>query len=1567
MSLVSKKGLEFIINQVGKAKYAYKDLVGDLSLNHGYYLDYERVVVKFRGSTIFHDYDLAGKTPQGLTSKPYQTFDTTENISFGLQGGQYTVDQKISSFANTGNWTPEYYNPPTTEGWEVLDYNAWQYFIPPYNAAGNANTSYIIYNINSEPGNGSDRTNYDYPVRWNGSIYQRVNLFNSSRWISVKNIGSASNNEAHIVIPKSYFESAQFINPLTNTPKDLGIASHVYLKTQGIGSTFSLGGNMAGLALTYLAYNVSEVSSTGSTIDRIKDHYLFKVKTPATWTADYWYHLAFYWETHDTNFLSSYPTYTSGTATTFNSSNFTSTWYIYPRKTYLQKDINNYLSFDKTGVNDINVYLFSKSKTNQKYFDGDYITTIEPFRYLYPETFSAYGDTNSLANYVSLSSFEYLPVIIATKNIISGNQYENGDIDFYLFFGKAMPQESVPIDWDDFKNYPTIDNDYDIIARIILSYPSFKTSGTIKSKTSTTYNLNNASIVYIDRRADNFVVPPIGDSDLINDTLQDVIAMTTFTRSDEYKNIYDKLGADLVAPFTNFKSYGTSSYVDIKNNSFKKSKLLHNLLKYPISPALKSNFQTTKGSGKITITSGNNIVIGSLSKFTTEITEGDYLYSTDGTILYGQVLSIISDTYLILEENYKSSVDNLTYGIKNSSLETEPINIEVEESGANAMISWLSTPPTKIVFKYDENGMKLNDVKFEGNTEFEFYQEVSNIPDLLDQETSGTKLTKDYAFSIVFQNVNSDKFIKNIKLNSSKFFITDDEYLNRQKKNLTTAGYFKQGSQTEKNNNAPGTFNSMEEYRLYGSSAIIPNMQMGESRALLTKQVQPTDLTKQTEAEFISNLKSANPNITELEVQDLVSDYELTKSFYTPDLSQFSNTFSTIKEMGMTVSNYAYNRSKHWISNFDEVVGGEKDNKIFTAQNILDLRSDSFIISIAGYSTTDASINSLENIYKQQTSIVDATNINQTTKGNYKSVNYNKFAFKITPNEYQDIKSLKIRLQSLAVCNNPDAYLQVSIWDNYNSLPNAKLITGSKVFYTSIKNILDDVYFYVNYSFTKNRTYWIVFESNTNPPNYDAKTLGLVSVSGTAVSGLYNSANNTTADFNRYQKYASIGFGSTLFNAISTFYEISSIGSSSIMTLAGSAGTSDNQNYVIKYDLRLQIQESSTPTASNMAFYDEYSWTASSGTPYVIFYSLDHEIYAGFNRDFKDSSLIMPAPNKTRANNTDYYVDEFWTINNQNLFTPSQLYIYPRSFVSRVIAIGATGTSGTNLLYMPEENFDSSVMVGIAVTSGVVASGTAITNLIFDSNINLYKIYLNNNLSGSANTYYFGDNTNRLIKRANDIHLYLKYNVDNQLQTTYVKLDKSPTWITQWYKKSSWNYLELDSDEMSDLTSAHHNINFDNFSGLGQTNYYNGLASGNFTTLSSIGATFDFKVTTNGGVKLYINNEDKPYISDWSNNSSSSFTTSYVATGSSQPITLELQFNNYQNLHTLKLEWRKTGEISYQEVNSSFYQDVSVNPILIDSDKIENITYLVVGKTLEEINDQYYGFPATDKIVIRNK
>jgi hypothetical protein len=42
-----------------------------------------------------------------------------------------------------------------------------------------------------------------------------------------------------------------------------------------------------------------------------------------------------------------------------------------------------------------------------------------------------------------------------------------------------------------------------------------------------------------------------------------------------------------------------------------------------------------------------------------------------------------------------------------------------------------------------------------------------------------------------------------------------------------------------------------------------------------------------------------------------------------------------------------------------------------------------------------------------------------------------------------------------------------------------------------------------------NKTYWLVFESNANPPEFDEKTLGLINVNDNSVEGLYNNENNT--------------------------------------------------------------------------------------------------------------------------------------------------------------------------------------------------------------------------------------------------------------------------------------------------------------------------------------------------------------------------------------------------------------------------------------------------------------------------
>lgn len=1565
MSQVKRKGLKFIIDQIGKAKYIYKNLVGDLTVNRGLFLDYEAIVPKIKGSTIFHDYDLVGKTLTGTITTPYQTYNSDEDIAFGFQGGQYVVDPKIASFANTGGWTPEYYNPPTTEGWEVLDYNAWSTFIPPYNSAGNANTSYIIYNINSEPGTGSSRVNYSFPVRYSGTEYTRVNLFNSSRWISLKNTtGSTSFDEARIIIPKSYFENCLHIDPKTNTPKDFAIYSHQYLITTGLGSTFSLAGSMAGIALTLLPFSIQESSSSGSTTSRIKNNYLIKVKTPTTWTNNSWLHFGFYWETYDLFFRNYLPSYTSGTATTFNNSNLSSSWYIFPRKTYFQKDIKNYLTFEKTGVNDSNIYLFSKNKANNNLQDGDNPYTQSPFRYLFPETIdkASTGDTNSLSNFYSLAKDEFVPLVIASTNILSGNEFENGDNEIFLFFGKPMPLSLSPLDWSEFNNYPEIDEQYNIVAKIILGYPSLSTSGTIKKVTNTSYNLNNAAIIYIERKANNFAVPSLGDTDFANYVLQEAISFTQFTRNNQYTQYFDSLMRDLLVPFSNFKARGSSNISTLNPNNLQ---LLHNLLKYPNTELLKSNNDFISCFGTITINGGTNVVIGKGTSFLSQITSGDYLYSQDGETLYGIVSSIFSNTYLILESQYKKSISDQQFKIKNSILDVEPEFIDLDLDGIKSVADLSVKPPTTNFFEFSNDGMIVSNKKLNTNTQFEVYQKNQLLDSLSNHQDKGKKLVKDYSLSIKFRDTNQNFTTKKIFLNSSKYLLTDQEYSFRVNKKLNLDGYYKKGTSQEQKNVAQGTLNTIELYRLYGNAAIIPDLQMGENRIILMKQVAPIDNTKVSKTEYVDNLKAQNPNITQTEIDNSVADYELTKSFYSSNTFSLPNTFNGIDEVGVTVSNYSSSEN-HWISNIENILGGVGNTKFYAPTNINDLRSDSFLICVSGYGTADNSINYIENIFKQQIQVSSSVGINVLTTAGTKNLSYQKIAFKITSNEKQDIKSFKMKLSKTSLWLNEDAYIECSIYDSYENLPSNKLCTGSRVYYKDIENILKDHYFYLNYSLTADRTYWIVLESNTVQPIYDLKTDGLINVNDSLIEGIYNPANGTNSNFEKYLVNAEIGIGATLATEVSNWYSIASIGSSTSMTVASTGSTLLNQNFVVKYSFNIAIQESS-PSIQNIATYDGYSWTYQTGTPYRVFFTNEEEIYASFNRDYQNTNLNMAPVNQTRSN-YNYFVDGFYSINNKDVFTPSLLRIYPRSVVNRFTGIAATGSSGSNQINIYGQNFDNIVMIGLGVTSSSLSSGVAITNIIFDSTNNNYKVYLSENASGSANTtYYFGDNNTRLVKRANDIHIYLKYFVNDTLNTSYYKLDKSPTWISYWYRKENWNYNDLNLIEKSNLISTHNKLDISNFSGLGQTHYFNGEIVGDFISKASIGSTFDFRITTNGGVKLFINEESSPYINQWKNQSSNTFTTSYVATGSSVAMNLKIQFCNYENDHSIKAEWRKTGESSWNDIDSSFYFEPDLSPILVDANKVKNLSYIVVGKTQDEINTPTLGFPETDKIILRNK
>ena len=53
--------------------------------------------------------------------------------------------------------------------------------------------------------------------------------------------------------------------------------------------------------------------------------------------------------------------------------------------------------------------------------------------------------------------------------------------------------------------------------------------------------------------------------------------------------------------------------------------------------------------------------------------------------------------------------------------------------------------------------------------------------------------------------------------------------------------------------------------------------------------------------------------------------------------------------------------------------------------------------------------------------------------------------------------------------------------------------------------------------------------------------------------------------------------------------------------------------------------------------------------------------------------------------------------------------------------------------------------------------------------------------------------------------------------------------------------------------------------------------------------------------------------------------------------------------------------------NINFYNDPEPAPVLIDSNPIEKLAYLIVGKTYEDVNTYTFGAPPGDRLVFRNK
>jgi hypothetical protein len=119
-----------------------------------------------------------------------------------------------------------------------------------------------------------------------------------------------------------------------------------------------------------------------------------------------------------------------------------------------------------------------------------------------------------------------------------------------------------------------------------------------------------------------------------------------------------------------------------------------------------------------------------------------------------------------------------------------------------------------------------------------------------------------------------------------------------------------------------------------------------------------------------------------------------------------------------------------------------------------------------------------------------------------------------------------------------------------------------------------------------------------------------------------------------------------------------------------------------------------------------------------------------------------------------------------------------------------------------------------------------------------------------------------------------------------------------------------------------------------------------------------------------------PEISNLSNTDSTFANTFTLSLVSDETVTFEIlhthktdTLNSVSHPQVLVGEWKLSSDSTWNNIDSSFYEDSTPAPVNIDPDgePIDKIVFLTVGKTLEEISTPTHGSPPGDRIVFRSK
>jgi hypothetical protein len=1567
MSSTTRKGLEVLTNTIGKSKNYVRNSFGNTVDRRGFNLESETILTRIKTSNNFHDYDLAGKPTDGYSDPNFLTYNVDDPIGFGIQGGEIYAKKNLSTpfpIYASGTWNPSYDGPPSLEGWDIWLYNGFGSYIPPTlytNPRTSNTTTYAPYGgenlvgtaftaaVNTVRSSLSTTSRYTgtYSLPVTSGNYEAVPKFENARWISVRNtygstitkdgdvaeIGNPSSltKKIKVKLHEDVLTGFKLVDPKRNEPRDIKLYYHNNLIQNYTTTWQSITLPTSYTQLTPLdfkiySYNafVDDVLNFDTTVDA-ENYWILEIDLPASssfsWTNNYWWHIAIYWNSEDDLTTNSFTNYTynlleydmndisiSSSDGSIDVAN--SNLILWNKKSFFKQTIPNYLDYELTGVYDTNLYLYSQNKTLFKFKDGEYSEPPAPFRYsldiLLPP--SNFGDDGSLVGYSEVKRNQLFPISICTEN--SGANYESPKATYKILTGLPFDRETLS-SYENFANWPIVPETYDCLFRCLLTRPVDEVFELVQSENfvglskrilesdGIHYNfvniLNTSSIVYLEKVAVNFAKFGVQDQNVLELLLPQFYKLVQFTRNNNYNEIFNNLARQIVPESARLIIGRLDELLSITTNDPNNYQtLIHNLLKKPSATTLKNP---------------------------------DY----------------------------------------------EPRGLQFSFDGNEVVADFAVRSPSVDLASLTSDHLRNYNFKVPVPSNFEVYQELSLLCEAIDPNISGDKIGLDYTFKLKLQDSNKNILEKDLYLNASKFFLSDEEYNNRVYKGLSVVGYYKTGTDAEQAAKADGTLESIPDYHLYGYAGCIPDLKMQEARPILTRVVGSDKQEGQTREQFIASLPPGT------DINEALANYE--GDFITIDLNHYPEQWMALKELAMTTSKYSFDTNPYYQINYYALIGGDgKSQGIQTADDYYpytsgDVKADSFNIATSGLSINDDSINVIENIHNQQTTIDSSYGLSQTTSSTGIAITQPTFGIKITPQLDSSSQSFKLRISNTIPFLSTGT-LNVELYSSSASgnTPDKVIKSGSGIALSSISNKMSEYSFGLSANLSANTNYWLVFKSNQEFRTYATNTSGTVACSGTSVTG-------TGTTFTNYIENSQIGFGSTVPSDISDWYTISSINSNTSLTLTSSPGTiSSGTDYVIKHDFKLW----GSPTGSStLSLKDkDNNWGYITGRPYINFFTPSAEILGTFNRTDYSLSSTLPPPNKQREKNPVYNLESYVSFTSKTLNPPQHLQLYPRAFYGGLTkqTTGTVTVSSTSVTASGNSDFllftGQDIQIGFGSRNHIDITTWYDVTSIDSSN----TLTLSTSASSQTNVEYairFKPEWH-WAKYSKDIYVYIKYYAKNTLKENFITLNKSPYWQTWWFLSDS-NTIDdinqnIELEKAADDTIVTSALNFSGYAINGTTEYLQAKSKGVFYPQTT--DSYDFIFFSSYGIKIYINGSNTPVISNLTNTDPSFENTFTLSLVSDELVTFEILhthktdiLNSNANPQVLVGIWKLSSDTNWNYIDSTFYQDATPTPIDIDPDgePIDRIVFLTVGKTLEEISTPTHGAPPGDRIVFRSK